>query len=87
MKNMDLLANQFNPFNGTQLCSDYDADIFFPEYYSDLKAVAKAKEICGDCWMQKQCLEYAMQDPRLDGIWGATTPLDRKRLRLSTSAT
>ena len=86
MKSMDLLASQFNPFNGTQLCVGEDPETFFPEAYTDLVAVAKAKSICGDCWIKDSCLEYAMQDPKLDGIWGATTPHDRKRLRLSTSA-
>lgn len=83
---MALLANRFNPFDGTQLCSEYHVDVFFPETYNDVKAVAAAKEICNNCWVKNDCLKYVMQDPKLDGIWAGTTPHDRKRLRLKTSA-
>jgi len=87
LKNMALLAQKFNPFNGTQLCIDEDPNLFFPEYYNDLEAVEKAKTICGNCWIKDECLEYAMQTSNLDGIWGGTTPRDRKRLRQSKTST
>lgn len=76
-----------SPFDGTQLCVDADSNLFFPETYTylDKATINKAKEICGDCWMQKACLEYALKEPDLDGIWGGKTPLERKRLiKLST---
>jgi len=83
LKSMDLLVSQSSPFNGTQLCLDEDPDLFFPRYYSDLDQVEKAKAVCQDCWIKDQCLDYAMKTPRLQGIWGGTTPRERKRLRLS----
>lgn len=86
MKNMDLLASQFNPFNGTQLCADADPELFFPDYEGDrttyLRQVAEAKKTCGDCWIKEDCLKYAMQYPDLQGVWGGTTAHDRKALRL-----
>jgi WhiB family redox-sensing transcriptional regulator len=74
---------QLSPFDGTQLCVDSDPEIFFPEDYTykNREVIDEAKSICGDCWMQKACLDYSMQDPDLEGIWGGTTPLERKRLR------
>lgn len=81
MKNMEPLVNK-SPFNGTQLCANSDPEIFFPETYTylDKAKINAAKATCGDCWIQKACLDYAMQDPDLEGIWGGTTPLERKRL-------
>lgn len=82
MKNMALLVNK-SPFDGTQLCVDADPEIFFPPTYTylDKETIDAAKAVCGDCWMQKACLEYAVTEPGLEGIWGGTTPLERKRLR------
>jgi WhiB family redox-sensing transcriptional regulator len=82
---MEPLALQSNPFNGTQLCAGENPDLFFPEKYTNHKAVQIAKKICGDCWMKKECFEYAVQIPNLEGIWAGTTPQERKRL-LKTSA-
>lgn len=83
---MEPLVNK-SPFDGTQLCVDADPELFFPKTYTylDKETITKAKTLCGDCWMQKDCLDYALQDPDLDGIWGGKTPLERKRLlKLST---
>lgn len=81
---MDLLANRFNPFDGTQLCLDEDPDLFFPDYTGErsvyLSQVAKAKEICNNCWVKEQCLQYALSDLELDGVWGGTTLHERKKL-------
>jgi WhiB family redox-sensing transcriptional regulator len=80
LKNLDLLVSQFNPFNGTQLCTGEDPDLFFPEDYRDVKVVEKAKAVCRDCWMQADCLKYALSVPNLEGIWAATTPSERRKL-------
>jgi len=75
-----------SPFNGTQLCADANPDIFFPETYTYLHKdkIDAAKATCGDCWIKNECLGYALSDPSLEGIWGGTTPLERKRLRKLT---
>jgi WhiB family redox-sensing transcriptional regulator len=84
-KSMEPLALQSNPFNGTQLCAGENPDVFFPEKYTNHKAVQRAKGICGDCWIKEECFKYAIQIPNLEGIWAGTTPQERKRL-LKTSA-
>lgn len=70
-----------SPFNGTQLCKDMDSEIFFPENYTDLEAVAKAKEICDGCWLKDKCLSFALETKEREGIWGGTTPYERKKIR------
>jgi len=69
-----------NPFDGTQLCIDVDTNIFFPEQYEP-EDVAQAKNICSGCWMQEPCLEFALRTNEKEGVWGGTTPADRRRIR------
>jgi WhiB family redox-sensing transcriptional regulator len=70
-----------SPFNGTQLCVSVGPDIFFPEDYEDLQAVDAAKAICNDCHMQELCLQFALSNNEKEGIWGGTTPIERRRIR------
>ena len=79
MKNMQPFQIS-SPFDGTQLCIDYDTNIFFPEEYEP-EDVAQAKGICSDCWMQAPCLDFALKANEKEGVWGGTTPADRRRIR------
>lgn len=69
------------PFDGTQSCKSLDPELFFPEDYNDRLSVNTAKAICQTCPLTTACLGYAMSDSSLDGVWGGTTPQDRKNLR------
>ena len=65
------------------LCVDENHDLFFAdedEKY-DRKLVLHAKRICKECPIKLQCLEIAMADESLVGIWGGTTETDRKNMR------
>ena len=77
---MDLYLESV-PFDGTQACKSVDPDLFFPEDYDDRLAVLKAKNICKSCPLNVECLVYAVKDSSLEGIWGATTPNERKNMR------
>lgn len=44
-------------------------------------ALAESKRVCGPCPVRDSCLEYALADKELQGIWAATTPDMRRRLR------
>lgn len=80
MKSMQLSLTP-SPFNGTQLCTTVDPEVFFPEDYEDLQAVEKAKSICSMCHMQDLCLTFALGNNEKEGIWGGTTPIERRRIR------
>jgi WhiB family redox-sensing transcriptional regulator len=69
-----------SPFDGTQLCTTYSTDIFYPEEYEE-ENVAQAKTICNDCWIKDKCLAYALSTNEKEGVWGGTTPIERKRIR------
>lgn len=56
-------------------------DIFFPENQSTKKA-NEAKAICNTCHFKQECLEIALQNNDPYGIWGGTSPRDRRKLRV-----
>lgn len=68
-----------SPFDGTQLCVTYSTDIFYPDTYEDAD-VAQAKSICNDCWMKDKCLSFALSNRESEGVWGGTTPRERRRI-------
>lgn len=67
-------------FDGSQLCAKVDPEIFFP-HPTDRAGIKNAKDICNQCNFTTRCLEYALWEPSLDGIWGGTTPRQRESLR------
>lgn len=70
------------------LCSQVDPELFFPEenektktsYYVNIKA---AKEICNKCPLVKECLEYALRNSPIQGVWGGLTEKERYNLTRS----
>lgn len=77
---MDLYLESV-PFDGTQACKSVDPEMFFPEDYEDRKSVFEAKAICQSCPLTSACLVYAIKDSSLEGIWGGTTPKERRNMR------
>jgi len=59
---------------------DVDPEWFYVERGGSTKA---ARDVCARCIVQEQCLEYALSDPdaRAWGVWGGTTPRERRGLR------
>jgi WhiB family redox-sensing transcriptional regulator len=72
-------------FDGSQPCRQVDPDIFFPEKHnrniSARKAIEAAKAVCSTCKYQLDCLNYALSDSELKGIWAGTTEKDRALMR------
>jgi WhiB family transcriptional regulator, redox-sensing transcriptional regulator len=64
-------------------CLNTDPDVFFPVAVGSAasKQVARAMRICAGCTVRQQCLDFAMRSGEKDGIWGGTTPEERRRLR------
>lgn len=64
-------------------CRDEDPELFFPEQYSlqYQGQIDEAKAACTDCPILLLCLDWAVQHTDLVGIWAATTPRDRRRIR------
>lgn len=74
---------------GKPSCSEADPESFFPEELPEGQISRKAvysreketKAICHDCPYMYKCLEYALKNPDLVGIWGGTTEYERASLR------
>lgn len=58
------------------LCREHPDVPFFIEHGASNKA---AKAICARCPVSEECLEFGMDERA--GIWGGTTPDERKALR------
>lgn len=62
-------------------CAGTDSEAFFTETgTSTYKELKMLKKICGDCTVQKDCLDYALKN-NVMGYWGNTTEVERRRLR------
>lgn len=71
------------------LCLDLDprvADqLFFPKKRRGVKTdYSGAKEICKSCPVRTSCLAYAIAHGITEGVWGAQSPTERKRMDRAT---
>jgi WhiB family redox-sensing transcriptional regulator len=51
------------------------------EYFfsRDLNKKIEAKTICGDCPVKSQCLQWALEHRRIDGVWGGRDEIEIRR--------
>ena len=49
--------------------SDVDPDWFFPDYGNSF-VVKAALNVCRDCKVRKECMNYALDNWPVIGIWG-----------------
>jgi WhiB family redox-sensing transcriptional regulator len=57
-----------------------DADLWHPAN-GNRAGAQRAKAICGLCPVRQECLEWALQVNEEHGVWGGTTPLERRKIR------
>lgn len=62
-------------------CLGSDPDLFFPERGDNRRQIAVAKRVCATCVVRQACLNYAITEHLTDGIFGGTTPKERKGIR------
>ena len=67
-------------------CRGHDPELFFPE--GDVRVagaqVEKAKRVCRACPVANPCLIYALRRPEPHGVWGGTTPDERRVIRAAS---
>ncbi|HZJ26878.1 MAG TPA: WhiB family transcriptional regulator [Acidimicrobiia bacterium] len=61
-------------------CRGLGPALFYAEE-EDGEDVREAKALCGECSVRRQCLEQALAANERYGVWGGTTPRERRRLR------
>jgi hypothetical protein len=59
----------------------------YSKVVSSYRYEKEAKAICATCPYKMQCLEYALKDPSLQGIWGGTTERTRRTIRQNAKRT
>ena len=64
-------------------CRTEPTESFFPEREGGrgTQLAAEAQAVCHTCPVRQQCLDYALSDAAIFGIWGGTTDQDRRRIR------
>lgn len=61
-------------------CKGMDTALFIADDRSPV-AVVSAQRVCEPCPEREACLEFALANPILRGIWGGTTAKERTRIR------
>lgn len=61
-------------------CLGLDTELFFPEIGHSRDTIA-IKEICTNCVVRQECLNYALNAGEKFGIWGGYSEKDRRRMR------
>lgn len=88
---MDFIPKDYPDFEefGNPPCAESFPDAFFSEeplegalHIRPLYTMEReAKMACMQCPYQARCLEYAMKNPDMDGIWGGTNERQRRAMR------
>lgn len=64
-------------------CAEVGTDMFFPEKGGSTKP---AKDVCRRCDVVAECLEYALSNSEEQGIYGGTSPQERRKLAKAAAA-
>lgn len=58
------------------------ADLFYPpDKGKSVESYAKARRICAVCTVRDRCRDYAVEVREPLGMWGGTTPKERRAMR------
>lgn len=58
-------------------CKGMSPELFFPE---GSKGIAEAKRVCSLCPVNSKCLDYALDNEIMFGIWGGKSARERASL-------
>ncbi|MBI4882778.1 MAG: WhiB family transcriptional regulator [Actinobacteria bacterium] len=77
------LSNADYSWRRDAICRDTDPDLFFPIGTTGhaLLQIDRAKQVCGECPVNVDCLEYALETNQDSGIWGGTSEEERRTIR------
>ena len=73
---------QPQPWMAEANCIGADSEAFFPIDVGGNPSWAEpAKRICARCPVRRECLDFALADPRLQGVWGGKDETERREMR------
>jgi hypothetical protein len=64
-----------------RICDQSDPELFFPEKGQTTR---EAVAICKKCPEQEPCRDFAIRTNQAYGVWGGTTPRERRMLKKLT---
>lgn len=82
------LGNADYSWRTRAICRDTDPDLFFPVGTTGhaLVQIDRAKQVCSECPVRVECLEFALETNQDSGIWGGTSEEERRALRRQMAA-
>ncbi|MFE6738656.1 WhiB family transcriptional regulator [Streptomyces tubercidicus] len=63
------------------MCAQTDPERFYPELGG---TAAAARKVCAQCVVRAECLDYALRNNELYGVWGGLTRQERRRMQRSS---
>ncbi len=80
-----------DPWQLRAACRGPRSTVFFPPTSGERRderelREARAKQICAECAVQAECLDYALSIKEPHGIWGGLNEAERSELLTSTSS-
>lgn len=81
---MNRLYHESEDWVAQGTCRSYDPELFFPVSITgtDDHGAHLAKAICATCPVRNECLNWAVSRGEAYGVWGGTTPEERRYLRV-----
>jgi len=82
------LANADYDWRRDAICRDTDPDLFFPVGTTGnaLVQIERARQVCFECTVRVECLEFALETNQDAGIWGGTSEEERRVIRRRIAA-
>ena len=70
------------------ICKDTDPELFFPVGTTGqaLLQIDRAKQVCDECPVKIECLDFAIETNQDSGIWGGTSEEERRQIRRQIAA-
>ena len=65
-------------------CNGLDPEMFFPAHRD---GIVRAIQICSDCVVRKECLDYSLEIKEFRGVWGGMSGNQRRMLAKRTGET
>lgn len=60
------------------VCAQVGSEIFFPVAGAN---PYEAKQVCRNCPVKAECLDYALNQGMVHGVWGGLTEAERRRIK------
>jgi WhiB family redox-sensing transcriptional regulator len=69
-------------------CRAIDPDMFFPigNTGEAMRMLVRARAVCADCGVRKECLDFALATNQDCGVWGGTSEEERRDMRRRAAA-